>query len=82
MMGQTARHQIGGIEDTQEWRADPTVWKVSPWAIDQAPCVTFAQVSMLAMKQGADPARLSGAIPGGRGASPRGLRTAVGYAAG
>jgi hypothetical protein len=40
------------MEGTQEGRADTTVWEVSPWAIDQAPCVTFAQVRALAMKQG------------------------------
>jgi uncharacterized YccA/Bax inhibitor family protein len=28
------------------------VWEVSPWVIEQAPCITFAQERTLAMKQG------------------------------
>jgi hypothetical protein len=52
MRGGTARHQSGRLDDTQEDRADTTVWEVSPWAVDHAPCITFAQVRALAMKQG------------------------------
>jgi hypothetical protein len=46
MMG----HQSNGVADTQEGIADTTVRETSPWAVDHAPCITFAQVRALAMK--------------------------------
>jgi len=52
MRGGTARHQSGRLDDTQEDRADTTGREVSQWAVDHAPCITFAQVRALAMKQG------------------------------
>jgi hypothetical protein len=52
MMGRTARHQGGEIEGTKEGIADTTVREVAPWAVDHVPCITFAQVRALAMKQG------------------------------
>jgi hypothetical protein len=52
MSGRTARHQSGEMEDTREGMADITAWEVSPWAVDQAPCITFAQVREVALKQG------------------------------
>jgi hypothetical protein len=52
MRGHTAEQQSGGVGDTQEDRADTTVREVSQWAVDHAPCITFAQVRALAMKQG------------------------------
>jgi hypothetical protein len=51
-MGDRAGHQSGRVEDAQEGTADTTVRQVSQWAVDQVPCITFAQVRTLAMKQG------------------------------
>jgi hypothetical protein len=51
-MGGRAGHQSDGVEDTQEGLTDITVREVLQRAVDQAPCITFAQVRALAMKQG------------------------------
>jgi hypothetical protein len=40
------------MEDTQEGTADTVVREVSQRAVDHAPCITFAQVRVLAVKQG------------------------------
>jgi hypothetical protein len=58
------------MANTQEGIADTTVREVSQWAVDHAPCITFAQVRALAIKQGLNHTRSSGAIPGGGGAPP------------
>jgi hypothetical protein len=50
--GGTAEHQSGEMANTQEGIADTTVREVSQWAVDHAPCITFAQVRALAIKQG------------------------------
>jgi hypothetical protein len=52
MMGGTAARQSGEMQNAQEGRADTPVWEVSQWAVDHAPCITFAQVRALAIKQG------------------------------
>jgi hypothetical protein len=51
-MARTAVYQRRELEDTQEGMADITVQEVSQWAVDHAPCITFAQVRALAIKQG------------------------------
>jgi hypothetical protein len=51
-MGNRAGHHSDGTEDTLEGMTDITVREVLPWAVDQAPCITFAQVRALAMHQG------------------------------
>jgi hypothetical protein len=43
MMGRTAKYQSGEMEDTQEGMADAPVREVSQWAVDHAPCITFAR---------------------------------------
>jgi hypothetical protein len=52
MRRHTAGHQSKRSEDTEEAMADTTVREVSQWAVDHAPCITFAQVRALAITQG------------------------------
>jgi hypothetical protein len=52
MTGGTAARQSGVVAHAQEGRADTTVREVSQGAVDHAPCITFAQVRALAIKQG------------------------------
>jgi hypothetical protein len=51
MAGSTGHHS-DGAEDIQEGITDATVREVMLWGVDQAPCITFAQVRALAMHQG------------------------------
>jgi hypothetical protein len=52
MMGGTAEGQSGQMAHAQESITDTTGREVSQWAVDHAPCITFAQVRALAIKQG------------------------------
>ena len=52
MRGGAADYQSGGLEEVQPLTEDLPVREVSHWAVDHAPCITFAQVRELALKQG------------------------------
>jgi hypothetical protein len=45
-------NQSDGVGDMQESVANTIAREVSQWAVDHAPCITFAQVRALAIKQG------------------------------
>jgi hypothetical protein len=52
MSERALEYQSSGLEEVQARAEDLLVREVSHWAVDQAPCITFAQVRALALKQG------------------------------